>query len=214
MTAESAAFPTAQSQLPRFLRLQLSVYTTYREISKLHRFTIQDIGKASPLKPSLERRSKPTTMSNQGYYDQSQNHPSDPTHNPWSNQQGTGNLIDLGGEQQQHNAPGYPPQHQQQPQDGGYAPPPGPPPGQLPKRTGTFEETDFIPEHERGEQREAMQQYEMNQTGNESQQDRDVAELQRLFPNVDGSLIAAIHADSGGNMGATKEVLSELASQS
>ena len=165
-------------------------------------------------------------MSNQGYYDQSQQGHQDPTHNPWSNQQGSGNLIDLGDNQQQPNQPpGYAPQHQQQyqhqPQDNsGFAPPPGPPPGhgappgQLPKRTGTFEETDFIPEHERGEQREAMQQFEMNQTGNESQQDRDVAELQRMFPNVDGSLIAAIHADSGGDMGATKEVLSELASQS
>ena len=56
-----------------------------------------------------------------------------------------------------------------------------------------------------------MQQFEMNKSGNQSQQDRDVEELQREFPGVDGSLIAALYGDSG-NMGATKEMLMELAS--
>ena len=57
-----------------------------------------------------------------------------------------------------------------------------------------------------------MQQFEMNKTGNESQQDRDVAQLQQEFPGIDGSLIAALYSDAG-NMGATKEMLMELASQ-
>ena len=56
-----------------------------------------------------------------------------------------------------------------------------------------------------------MQQFEMNKSGNQSQQDRDVEQLQREFPGVDGSLIAALYSDSG-NMGATKEMLMELAS--
>ena len=69
-----------------------------------------------------------------------------------------------------------------------------------------------MPENERGEQREAMEQFEMNKSGNESQTDHDVALLQREFPSVDGSLIAAIYGDNG-NLGGTREMLQELASQ-
>lgn len=123
-------------------------------------------------------------MSHQDYYNQSQ-----PGGNPYSGAQNT----------------------QQQPQQQGYSAPPGPPPGQTPHRTGTFQETDFVPENERGEQREAMEQFEMNKSGNESQTDKDVAQLQREYPGVDGSLIAAIYGDSG--MGAAREILQELASQ-
>ena len=54
----------------------------------------------------------------------------------------------------------------------------------------------------------------MNKSGgNESQQDRDVEQLQREFPGVDGSLIAALYADAG-SLGATKEMLVELAGSS
>ena len=70
-----------------------------------------------------------------------------------------------------------------------------------------------MPEGERGEQREAMEQFEMTKSGGESQQDKDVAQLQREFPGIDGSLIAAIHGDSGGSVGATREMLQELAGQ-
>lgn len=58
-----------------------------------------------------------------------------------------------------------------------------------------------------------MQNYEMNKTGNESQQDRDVETLQRQYPGIDSSLIAALYSDAG-SLGATKEMLEELASQS
>ena len=136
-------------------------------------------------------------MSNQNY-DESQGHPNFQSNNPYSNSAGTG-------AQQSYNT--YPQQQQE-----GYAPPPGPPPGQLPKRSETFKEADFVPEGERGEQREAMEQFEMSKSGAESQQDRDVAQLQREFPGVDGSLIAALHGDSG-SIGATREMLQELASQ-
>ena len=56
-----------------------------------------------------------------------------------------------------------------------------------------------------------MQQFEMNKEGSESQHDKDVAQLQQEYPSVDGSLIAAIYSDSG--MGAARETLQELASQ-
>ncbi|KAK4555590.1 hypothetical protein LTR86_007343 [Recurvomyces mirabilis] len=51
------------------------------------------------------------------------------------------------------------------------------PPGQPPRRANTFEETSFIPAEERGEQREALEHFEM-QKGAESEEDRDVATLQ------------------------------------
>jgi hypothetical protein len=108
-----------------------------------------------------------------------------------------------------------PPQYQQQQQQSqqqnnhpqGYAAPPGPPPG----RSATFQESDFIPDDERGEQREAMEQFEMSRHG-ESTEDRDIATLQHEFPNVDGSLIAAIYGDSK-SLGATREMLQELSTQ-
>jgi hypothetical protein len=140
-------------------------------------------------------------MSNQGFYDQQQNN-NFQSNNPYGQTGAQGGGPPTYG--------GAPPQNQQ---SGGYQPPPGPPPGQLPRRTETFKESDFVPENERGEQREAMEQFEMNKTGNQSQQDRDLEQLQREFPSVDGSLIAALYADNGG-MGPTREMLQELASTS
>ncbi|EMC95410.1 hypothetical protein BAUCODRAFT_540920 [Baudoinia panamericana UAMH 10762] len=101
-----------------------------------------------------------------------------------------------------------------------YAPPPGPPPGQWsqqqqqqqqPRRTDTFEESAFVPDEERGEQREALEQFEMSKP--QSQEDRDLETLQREFPSVDGSLIAALYGDSK-SLPATREMLQELASSS
>ncbi|KAF2479120.1 hypothetical protein BDY17DRAFT_305017 [Neohortaea acidophila] len=110
----------------------------------------------------------------------------------------------------------YQPYEQQQQQSQHFDPPPGLPQdarGQapsLPQRRPSFEEAAFVPEEERGEQREAMEQFELNKSGNESQQDRDVARLQQEFPGLDGSLIAALYSDNG-NLGATREMLNELA---
>jgi hypothetical protein len=110
----------------------------------------------------------------------------------------------------QHSPAPPQPQQQQQQSYGGYAPPPGPPP----KRTETFREADFVPESERAQQREAMQQFEMgHQSRPQSQQDRDVEMLQREFPSLDGSLVAAIYHDAGST-GATREMLQELNEQS
>lgn len=77
---------------------------------------------------------------------------------------------------------------------------------QPPRRTGT---DTIVPESERGEQREAMEQFELTRAAPESQVDRDVATLQREFPETDGALIAALYGDSK-DLGATREMLREL----
>lgn len=81
--------------------------------------------------------------------------------------------------------------------------------GQQPRRSGTFKESDFVPESERGEQREAIQQFEMVKP--QSHEDREMEDLQREFPGVDGSLIAALYGEHK-DAGATREMLRELAS--
>lgn len=86
-----------------------------------------------------------------------------------------------------------------------------PPPGLPPRRTDTFQDENIVPAEERGEQREAMETFEMNKTKPESEADRAVAALQSEFPAIDGSLIAALFSDSQ-NVGATREMLQELAS--
>lgn len=170
-------------------------------------------------------------MSNQGsYYDQGQNQnyqsqnpyqqDQPPAHNfnsnnPWADQSGNPPSQHQQYEQQQQQSyggyqapPGPPPSQQQY---SGFASPTGAPPGQAPKRSETFREADFVPEAERGEQREAMQQFEMNQAGRgtQSQTDRDVEALEREFPSIDSSLIAALYSDAG-SLGATREMLVEL----
>ncbi|KXL43128.1 hypothetical protein M433DRAFT_149866 [Acidomyces richmondensis BFW] len=83
-----------------------------------------------------------------------------------------------------------------------------PPPGPPPRRSDTFQESDFVPENERGEQREAMEQFEMSK-GEQSQEESDKETLQREFPHVDGSLIAALYSDCQ-SLGGTREMLQEL----
>lgn len=52
-----------------------------------------------------------------------------------------------------------------------------------------------------------MQSYEMSRPQTEDEQNQQI--LQREFPNMDGSLIAAIYSDSG-SLSATREMLQEL----
>ncbi|KXT06091.1 hypothetical protein AC578_1423 [Pseudocercospora eumusae] len=137
-------------------------------------------------------------MSNQGYYGGQAPHDQHiPSNNPWANE--------VSQQPQQYQ---YQQQQQQPPQQqshGGFEPPPGPPP----RRTDTFNEERFIPASERGEQREAMEAFEMNRSKPESQTDKDVAQLQQEFPKIDGSLIAALYGDSQSLSG-TREMLVEL----
>lgn len=87
-----------------------------------------------------------------------------------------------------------------------YQAPPGPPP----RRTDTFQDERIVPPEERGEQREAMENFELHNTKPESEADRAVAALSNEFPNIDSALIAALFSDSQ-NVGATREMLQELA---
>ena len=83
-------------------------------------------------------------------------------------------------------------------------------PGLAPRaKSSTFNETDFVPADERGEQREAMEQFEITNSRPQSMDDRNVETLQQEFPGLDGSLVAAIYMDSK-QMGAVREMLGEL----
>lgn len=65
-------------------------------------------------------------------------------------------------------------------------------------------------QEDRGEQIEHMQAYEA--TARETNDDKDRAQLEKEFPNVDGSLIAALYSDTK-DLSATREMLQELARQ-
>lgn len=60
---------------------------------------------------------------------------------------------------------------------------------------------------DRSHQIEVMQSYEA--AGRKTEADTDVEMLQREFPKIDGSLIAAIYGDSG-SLSATREMLQAL----
>lgn len=88
-------------------------------------------------------------------------------------------------------------------------------PALPPRRAETF---DLPPDTNRAEQVEALQTYEAAKAAEraeqgggtgQSQQDRDVETLQKEFPGMDGSLIAAIYGDSG-SLSATREMLQAL----
>ena len=107
---------------------------------------------------------------------------------PWSQQQHPDHNNNPFAQQQQH---------QYTPQQGGLA------------KAPTFNENDFVPADERGEQREAMEQFEITNSRPQSTDDRNVETLQQEFPALDGSLVAAIYMDSK-QMGAVREMLREL----
>ena len=144
--------------------------------------------------------------------------------NPWSDQrpshqqgiQPSDNLIDLGTQNpwqlggntarpEGFRAPSDPWANQQQ--SVGYAPPAGPPPGQsrgqapqLPDETARFVSAD-----ERGEQREALEHFEMSHHAQLSPDERNIEQLCREFPKLDGALVAAMYGDSK-DMGASREM--------
>merc|ERR1712000_431104 len=61
---------------------------------------------------------------------------------------------------------------------------------------------------DRAEQVEHMQQYEANAP--QSEADRIQAQLQKEFPNIDSSLIAALYSERPGSLGELREILQEL----
>ena len=62
---------------------------------------------------------------------------------------------------------------------------------------------------DRGEQYERMQQFEA--TAPQSEDDKNQAQLQKEYPNIDSSLIAAIYQERKPDMGEVRELLQELA---
>ena len=129
-------------------------------------------------------------------------------HNPWQTAESQGNpYTGTGSEQAPQQQPQQPYQQYQSQQGSDYNPPPGPPP-RIPRS-----DTDALLEQEsdRAAQVEHMQNYEA--TANETEDDRNQAILQKEFPNIDSSLIAAIYGDSK-QLGQTREMLQELDSGS
>ncbi|PSN59449.1 hypothetical protein BS50DRAFT_640997 [Corynespora cassiicola Philippines] len=85
----------------------------------------------------------------------------------------------------------------------------GQPPPQPPRRTGT--DADLLPQgQERAEQIETLQSLEANRPQSEDEKNQEI--LQREFPKIDSSLIAAIYGDSN-SLSATREMLQELSSE-
>jgi uncharacterized repeat protein (TIGR03833 family) len=70
-----------------------------------------------------------------------------------------------------------------------------------------LDDSPHVPPEERGEQMEYLQSYENSKP--RSQDDMNQAILQREFPTIDSSLIAAIYGDSK-SVSATREMLQEL----
>jgi uncharacterized repeat protein (TIGR03833 family) len=119
----------------------------------------------------------------QAPYGQHQQQPMHDEHNPWGQQSGQGG----------HN-------------QGGFQPPPGPPPSQGLHRSDT--EQLLAQQQDAGAQVETMQQYESN--ARQTEDDRAQADLQKQFPNIDSSLIAAIYNERKPNMAEVRELLQEL----
>jgi hypothetical protein len=120
-------------------------------------------------------------------------------HNPFHAQDQTQSHNPFAHEQS-YNVPSQTPpgQHNEQ-----YTPPPGLPP----RRTGTTSEQALPQGQDRSHQVEVMQSYEMSRPQTEEEQNQAI--LEREFPKIDGSLIAAIYGDSG-SLSATREMLQEL----
>ncbi|TID23533.1 hypothetical protein E2P81_ATG03101 [Venturia nashicola] len=110
-----------------------------------------------------------------------------------------------------------------------YQPPSNPPPGQQQYQQPSYQQqgyqhssplgsnptrhsdTDLLPQgQERSEQMEHFQNYEAQAKVDEDSQNQAI--LEKEFPTIDGSLIAAIYGDSK-SLSATREMLQELSSE-
>lgn len=78
----------------------------------------------------------------------------------------------------------------------------------TPARPSTRTLEDFVPQSERGEQVEYMQSYENSRAPTQEELDRET--LGRQFPTVDGSVVAMIYGDCGGDMSSCREMLQAL----
>ncbi|KIW65819.1 hypothetical protein PV04_08041 [Phialophora macrospora] len=134
----------------------------------------------------------------------SQTHHTMTSNNPWSSTESNGNPYTTPTSQQsQGAAQGYyqsnPAQQQSQTASA---------PAQGIRRSET--EQLLEQQGDRAEQVEHMQQYEANAP--QTEDDRIQAQLQREFPNIDSSLIAAIYSErkGQGDLAEVRELLQEL----
>jgi len=141
------------------------------------------------------------------------------SNNPWADAPSQGSPHNAQQQPQQNQGqrfyPNYnqspgdqPQQNQYQQHQGGYSAPQGPPPSQGVRRSAT--EQLLAQEGDRAAQVEHMQQYEANAP--QSEDDRNQAELQKQFPTIDSSLIAAIYNERKPDMAEIRELLQELGS--
>ncbi|KAI8938610.1 hypothetical protein NX059_004482 [Plenodomus lindquistii] len=127
---------------------------------------------------------------------QEQGHPQHQSHNPFNQQHST---------QQSYQPPPHTPyQHQQTPQSQ-FSEYEEAPPGLPPRRSAT--DMALPTGQDRSHQIEVMQSYEA--AGRKDEDDANVEILQREYPKIDGSLIAAIYGDSK-SLSATREMLQAL----
>ncbi|KIX01314.1 uncharacterized protein Z518_09039 [Rhinocladiella mackenziei CBS 650.93] len=144
--------------------------------------------------------------------------PSSPSHsfsklsmepnNPWANTQGSRNPYTAQSSQTNQGAAQtyYQSQPQSQSQYQQYQQQSAP--SQDIRRSDT--EQILAQQNDRAEQVEYMQQFQANAP--QSEDDRNQAQLQKEFPNIDSSLIAAIYNErkSQGNLAEVRELLQEL----
>lgn len=135
-----------------------------------------------------------------------QAHSNDPSGHPSPHRQQSHSPVPDPHNWQAHTA--FPNSHSQPPAQQQQHPPPHP--NYAHSRTSHTPLPDSgpqIPPGERSEQIEYLQSYESSKP--QSEDDRNQATLQREFPNLDSSLIAAIYNDSK-SLSATREMLQEL----
>ncbi|KAF2821694.1 hypothetical protein CC86DRAFT_373512 [Ophiobolus disseminans] len=137
----------------------------------------------------------------QRYYASAQDPPlgSEPQHAPHQSEQHHGFAEPASNYQPQHNSSVPAQFHQYQGEEV--------PPSLPPRRTAT--DLALPTGQDRSHQIEVMQSYEA--AGRKDEHDHNVELLQREFPTIDGSLIAAIYGDSQ-SLSATREMLGALES--
>lgn len=144
--------------------------------------------------------------------------------NPWADATSQGNPYASSDQQQsglnqtyfandssnQHQQTSYGHIPNQGSQQQGYSAPQGPPPSQGVRRSDT--DQLLAQQSDAGAQVETMQQYESH--ARQTDDDRNQADLQKQFPNIDSSLIAAIYNERKPDMAEVRELLQELNSSS
>ena len=160
------------------------------------------VGRVQQILPQSQSWNTSTMSSNNPWADAtSQGNPYHDHSNEQQQQQGYGQTSYATSQQTPQQQSGY-----NQAQQGNYNVPQGAPESQGLHRSDT--DQLLAQESDRAEQVEHMQHYES--TVPQSEDDKNQAELQKLFPKIDSSLIAAIYNERKPNVGEARELLEEL----